>query len=79
MFDVFCYGAISLDISGRLERQQYEHEQATAVDYRMSVGGDAALTAITLSGLGMSAGLAGSLSATTPWAITFCGALKRKA
>ncbi len=60
MFDVFCYGAISLDISGRLERQQYEHEQATAVDYRMSVGGDAAITALTLSSLGMSVGLAGS-------------------
>jgi sugar/nucleoside kinase (ribokinase family) len=60
VYDVFCYGAISLDISGRLERQQYEHEQATAVDYQMSVGGDAALTAITLSSLGMSAALAGS-------------------
>ncbi|WP_231845182.1 carbohydrate kinase family protein [Methanocella paludicola] len=60
VYDVFCYGAISLDISGRLERQQYEHEQATAIDYRMSVGGDAALAALTLSSLGMRVGLAGS-------------------
>lgn len=60
MYDVFCYGAISLDISGRLERPMYEHEQATAIDYQMSAGGDAALAALTLSGLGLNVGLAGS-------------------
>jgi sugar/nucleoside kinase (ribokinase family) len=60
MFDVFCYGAISLDISGRLERPLHEYEQATALDYRMSVGGDAALVALTLSGLGLKVALAGS-------------------
>lgn len=60
MYDVFCYGAISLDISGRLERPMREYEQATAVDYRMSVGGDAALVALTLSGLGLKTALSGS-------------------
>jgi sugar/nucleoside kinase (ribokinase family) len=60
MFDVFCYGAISLDISGRLERPLHEYEQATAIDYRVSIGGDAALVALTLAGLGLNVGLAGS-------------------
>lgn len=60
MYDVFCYGAISLDISGRLERPMHEYEQATAIDYLMSPGGDAALVALTLSGMGLTVGLAGS-------------------
>jgi ribokinase len=60
MYDVFCYGAISLDISGRLERPLKVYEQATAIDYRTSPGGDATLVALTISGLGLSAALAGS-------------------
>lgn len=60
MYDVFCYGAISLDVSGRLERPLHEYEQATAVDYHMSAGGDATLVALMLSGLGLSVALAGS-------------------
>ncbi|HTX44424.1 MAG TPA: carbohydrate kinase family protein, partial [Methanocella sp.] len=60
MYDVFCYGAISLDVSGRPERPFKVYEQATAIDYHMSPGGDAALVAITLSGLGLGAALSGS-------------------
>jgi len=60
MYDVFCYGAISLDISGRPERPFKAYEQATAIDYMMSPGGDAALVSITLSGLGLRPVLAGS-------------------
>jgi sugar/nucleoside kinase (ribokinase family) len=60
MSDVFCYGAISLDVSGRLERPLKMYEQATAIDYRTSPGGDATLVALTLSGLGMDVTLAGS-------------------
>ncbi|WP_174590613.1 carbohydrate kinase family protein [Methanocella conradii] len=60
MYDVFCYGAISLDISGRLERPVHEYEQATAIDYHMSPGGDAALVAMMLSSLGLEVTLAGS-------------------
>ncbi len=60
MNDVFCYGAISLDISGRPERPFKVYEQATAIDYRMSPGGDAALVAMMLSGLGLGVALSGS-------------------
>jgi ribokinase len=60
MRDVFCYGAISLDVSGRLERPLKVYEQATAIDYRASPGGDATLVALTLSGLGLDVTLAGS-------------------
>jgi sugar/nucleoside kinase (ribokinase family) len=60
MSDVFCYGAISLDVSGRLERPLHEYEQATAIDYRMSPGGDATLVAMMLSSLGLEVTLAGS-------------------
>ncbi len=60
MYDVFCYGAISLDVSGRLERPQFVEEQATATDYRMSPGGDAMLVALTLSGMGLNVALSGS-------------------
>lgn len=59
MYDVFCYGAISLDVSGRLEAPFREGGQAEAADYRLSVGGDAAIVAMTLSGLGRRVGLAG--------------------
>ena len=60
MYDAFCYGAISLDVSGRLERPFKVYEQATAIDYRMSPGGDATLVALTLSGLGLCVALSGS-------------------
>lgn len=61
MYDVFCYGAISLDVSGRLERPPLKvYEQATAIDYRMSPGGDSMLVALTLAGLGTRVALAGS-------------------
>ncbi len=60
MPDVFCYGAISLDVSGRLERPLRKYEQATAIDYLMSPGGDATLVAMTLSSLGLEVTLAGS-------------------
>lgn len=58
MYDVFCYGAVSLDISGRLECTGCE--QTSATDYRMSVGGDAALVALTLSGMGLKVAIGGS-------------------
>lgn len=60
MYDVFCYGAISLDVSGRLERPLHVYGQATATDYGLSIGGDAALVSLTLAGLGLEVGLAGS-------------------
>jgi sugar/nucleoside kinase (ribokinase family) len=60
MYDVFCYGAISLDVSGRLERPLKLYEHATAIDYGLSVGGDSALVAMTLAGLGMDVAIAGS-------------------
>ncbi len=60
MYDVFCYGAISLDVSGRLERPLHEYVHATAVDYKMSIGGDAAIISLMLAGLGLNVGLAGS-------------------
>jgi sugar/nucleoside kinase (ribokinase family) len=59
MYDVICYGAISLDISGKLEFSWPESGQASAKDYCMSVGGDAAIISIMLSGLGLKVGLAG--------------------
>jgi len=60
VYDVFCYGAISLDVSGRLERPLHVYGQATATDYGLSIGGDAALVSLTLAGLGLEVGLAGS-------------------
>jgi len=77
MFDVFCYGAISLDISGRLERPMREYEQATATDYMMSIGGDAALVALTLSSMGLSAGLAGSPVGEDPMGAYILDSLKK--
>ena len=60
MYDVFCYGAISLDVSGKLERPLKLYEHATAIDYHMSVGGDSALVAISLAGLGLRSAISGS-------------------
>jgi sugar/nucleoside kinase (ribokinase family) len=60
MYDVFCYGAISLDLSGKLERPLKLYEHATAVDYNLSVGGDSALVAMALAGLGLDVAIAGS-------------------
>ena len=58
MYDVLCYGAISLDISGRVS-QPWHGGQAGATDYALSPGGDAALVALTLAGLGLTVALAG--------------------
>jgi len=58
-YDVFCYGAISLDISGRVEAPWSAGMQSAAVDYILSPGGDAALVALTLAGLGLKVALAG--------------------
>ncbi len=59
MYDVLCYGAISLDISGRVDRPWHGGGHASATDYRLSPGGDAALVALTLAGLGLKVALAG--------------------
>lgn len=59
MYDVLCYGAISLDISGRVDRPWHGGSQASATDYILSPGGDAALVALTLAGLGLKVALAG--------------------
>lgn len=59
MYDVLCYGAISLDISGRVERPWHGGGHASATDYMLSPGGDAALVALTLAGLGLKVALAG--------------------
>jgi len=64
VYDVFCYGAISLDISGILtdsrgEGSQVAGSQVVATDYRISPGGDAALVAITLTGMGLKVALGG--------------------
>jgi ribokinase len=58
-YDVFCYGAISLDISGRLRSQYKTGHQVEATDYHINPGGDATIVAATLSGLGMKVALAG--------------------
>ncbi len=77
MYDVFCYGAISLDVSGRLERPLHEYTQATAVDYQLSVGGDAALVALTLAGLGLKVVLAGSPVGDDPMGDHILSTLKK--
>jgi sugar/nucleoside kinase (ribokinase family) len=59
MYDAFCYGAISLDISGRLSDPRDEGYQVVATDYRISPGGDAALVAVTLAGMGLKVALGG--------------------
>jgi sugar/nucleoside kinase (ribokinase family) len=58
LYDVLCYGAISLDISGRVDRH-WPGGQASATDYMLSPGGDAALVALTLAGLGLKVALSG--------------------
>ncbi len=78
MYDVFCYGAISLDVSGRPERPFNKYEQATAVDYRASPGGDAVLVALTLSGLGLSVVLAGSPVGDDPMGEYVLGSLEKE-
>jgi sugar/nucleoside kinase (ribokinase family) len=59
LYDVLCYGAISLDISGRVDLPWPCSGQASATDYILSPGGDAALVALTLAGLGLKVALAG--------------------
>lgn len=59
MYDVVCHGAISLDISGMLKKPWTHGSQTEAIDYRVSPGGDAALVAATLSGLGLKAAVSG--------------------
>jgi len=58
VYDALCYGAISLDISGRTEPPS-RGAQASATDYRLSPGGDATLVALTLAGLGRRVALSG--------------------
>jgi sugar/nucleoside kinase (ribokinase family) len=59
LYDVLCYGAISLDISGRVDQPWHGGSQVSATDYLLSPGGDAALVALTLAGLGLKVALAG--------------------
>lgn len=58
-YDVLCYGAISLDISGRVPAPWSAGMQSAAIDYMLSPGGDALLVALTLASLGMKVALAG--------------------
>lgn len=58
-YDVFCYGAISVDVSGVLGSRLVPGTQADAVDYRLSPGGDATLVALGLAGLGLHVALGG--------------------
>lgn len=57
-YDALCYGAISLDISGRIAGLS-PGTQESATDYEISPGGDAILVALTLAGLGWKVALAG--------------------
>ena len=57
-YDVLCYGAISLDISGRVAGLS-RGTQESATSYEIFPGGDAALVALTLAGLGWKVALAG--------------------
>lgn len=66
MYDVFCYGAISLDISGYLETPYEKERQVVAADYRISPGGDAAIVAAMLSGLGLKVALGGGPIGSDP-------------
>jgi sugar/nucleoside kinase (ribokinase family) len=66
MYDVYCYGAISMDISGQLETADDKGRQVVATDYRISPGGDAAIVAITLAGLGMKVALDGGPTGADP-------------
>ncbi|HUL61879.1 MAG TPA: carbohydrate kinase family protein [Methanocella sp.] len=58
-YDVSCYGAMSVDVSGQLRAPLVPGTQAEATDYRLSPGGDATLVALTLAGLGLKVFLAG--------------------
>ncbi len=58
-YDVLCYGAISMDISGRVQAPWSAGMQSSAVEYMLSPGGDASLVALTLAGLGLKVALAG--------------------
>jgi ribokinase len=66
MYDVFCYGAISLDISGTLHRPGESCRKGEAVDYILSPGGDAADVALTLAGLGLKVALGGGPTGSDP-------------
>ncbi|CAJ37354.1 putative ATP-dependent phosphofructokinase (PFK-B family) [Methanocella arvoryzae MRE50] len=57
-YDALCYGAISLDISGRVAGLA-PGIQDSATDYEIYPGGDATLVALTLAGLGWKVALAG--------------------
>lgn len=59
MYDVVCYGAISMDISGRLTSQWAKGQQADATDYQISPGGDATLVALSLASMGLKTALCG--------------------
>ena len=77
MYDVFCYGAISLDISGRLTDPRDEGYQVVATDYRISPGGDAALVAIMLAGMGLKVALGGGPVGDDPMGQYLCDMLKK--
>lgn len=57
-YDALCYGAISLDISGRIAGLS-PGMQESATGYEICPGGDATLVALTLAGLGWKVALAG--------------------
>lgn len=76
MYDVFCYGAISLDISGRLADPHDEGYQIVATDYHIFPGGDASLVAITLAGLGLKVALGGGPVGDDPMGEYLRNALK---
>ncbi|WP_424359426.1 carbohydrate kinase family protein [Methanocella sp. MCL-LM] len=57
-YDALCYGAIALDISGRIAGLS-PGTQESATSYEISPGGDATLVALTLAGLGWKVALAG--------------------
>jgi sugar/nucleoside kinase (ribokinase family) len=67
VYDVLCYGAISLDISGRVDRPWRGGSHTSATDYLLSPGGDAALVALTLAGLGLKVALGGGPVGDDPW------------
>lgn len=66
MYDIVCYGSISLDISGKLESPLKPGTQISTMDYLMSPGGDAALVALILAGLGWKVALCGNPVANDP-------------
>jgi len=58
-YDVFCYGAISVDVSGLLDAPLRPGAQTSASDLMLSPGGDALLVALACADLGLRAGLGG--------------------